>query len=81
MERVNPRALRDAGLGGTVHVLFSLDENGVVQDFEIDRSSGHQALDDAALSVAEVYRFSPALTRDQRVPVWVSFPITFRVRR
>lgn len=81
MARVYPRALRDAGIGGTVHVLFAIDEDGVVRDFEIDRSSGHQALDDAALSVAEVYRFSPALNRDQRVPVWVSFPITFRVRR
>lgn len=81
MERAYPRALRDAGLGGTVHVLFSIDESGVVQAFEIDGSSGYPALDEAALSVAEVYRFSPALNRDQRVPVWVSFPIIFRVRR
>jgi protein TonB len=81
MERAYPRTLRDAGLGGTVHVLFSIDEDGAVRAFEIDRSSGYPALDDAALSVAEVYRFSPALNGDQRVPVWVSFPITFQVRR
>ena len=48
-----------------------------MQDFRIDRSSRHEALDDAALKVAEVYRFSPALNRDQPVAVWVAFPITF----
>ena len=34
-------------------------------------------MDDAALRVARVYRFSPALNRDERVAVWVTFPITF----
>jgi len=32
------------------------------------------------LAVAGLYRFSPALNRDTRVPVWVSFPIRFEVR-
>lgn len=81
MERAYPFALRDAGIGGTVHVLFHIDEEGTVQDFRIDRGSGHDALDDAALSVAEVYRFSPALNRDKRVAVWVAFPVVFEVRR
>ena len=81
MEGSYPPLLRDAGIGGTVHVLFSIDEDGIVQSFEIDRSSGHEALDEAALSVAEIYRFSPALNQDQRVAVWVSFPITFQVRQ
>jgi len=80
MEREYPPLLRDAGIGGTVKVYFFIDENGVVQDHRIDQSSGHQALDDAALKVAGVYRFSPALNRDKKVPVWVSFPITFQVR-
>lgn len=81
MDRAYPSALRDAGIGGTVHVLFHIDEEGTVQDFRIDRTSGHDALDDAALSVAEVYRFSPALNRDKRVAVWVAFPVVFEVRR
>jgi protein TonB len=80
MEREYPPLLRDAGIGGTVRVYFFIDEGGRVQDTRIDQSSGHQALDQAALNVAEVYQFSPALNRDQRVPVWVSFPITFQVR-
>jgi protein TonB len=80
MEREYPPLLRDAGIGGTVRVYFFIDENGAVQDYRIDQSSGHQALDDAALAVADVYRFTAALNRDKKVPVWVSFPITFQVR-
>ena len=80
MEREYPPLLRDAGIGGTVRVYFFIDENGEVQDRRIDQSSGHQALDDAAMNVSAIYRFSPALNRDKKVPVWVSFPITFQVR-
>lgn len=80
MEREYPPLLRDAGIGGTVRVYFFIDEEGRVGDRRIDQSSGHQALDDAAMSVAETYQFSPALNCDKKVPVWVSFPITFQVR-
>ena len=79
MEREYPPLLRDAGIGGTVRVYLFIDEDGRVQDRRIDASSGHKALDDAAIAVSEIYRFSPALNRDKKVPVWVSFPITFQV--
>jgi protein TonB len=81
MVREYPALLRDAGIGGTVTVWFFIDEEGRVRDRRIDRTSGHQALDDVALSVAGVYRFSAAMNRDARVPVWVSLPITFQVAR
>lgn len=74
-----PKILRDAGIGGVVRVYFFINEEGIVQTMRIDRSSGHQRLDEAALSVAGMYRFSPAINRDTRVPVWVSFPIRFEV--
>jgi protein TonB len=80
MVREYPALLRDAGIGGTVRVYFFIDESGQVRDTRIDQSSGHAALDEAALAVADVYRFSAALNRDKKVPVWVSFPITFQVR-
>ena len=75
-----PAPLRDAGTGGTVVVWFFIDEEGTVRDARLNTSSGVEALDQAALSVADVYRFGPALNGDQPVPVWVSFPITFAVR-
>ena len=75
-----PPLLRSAGIGGTVRVFFFINENGTVEDYRIQESSGHQQLDDAALAVAGLYRFSPALNRDKKVPVWVLFPIEFRVQ-
>ena len=77
LEREYPPLLRDAGIGGTVRVHFFITEEGVVQDTRIDQSSGHSALDEAALRVADVFEFTPALNRDKKVPVWISLPITF----
>lgn len=77
LAREYPPLLRDAGIGGTVIVWFFIDEEGVVRNEVIQSSSGHQALDDAALRVAPVFKFTPALNRDQAVPVWVQLPITF----
>jgi protein TonB len=75
-----PPLLRSAGIGGTVRVYFFINENGTVEDYRIQESSGHAQLDEAALAVAGLYRFSPALNRDKKVPVWVLFPIEFQVR-
>ena len=73
-------ALRDAGIGGQALVWFFISEQGRVLDKRIARSSGHEQLDDAALEVADIYEFTPALNRDKLVKVWVQIPITFRVR-
>lgn len=75
-----PPLLRDAGIGGTVGVWIYIDENGEVHDTRIQEGSGHAALDQAALNVAATMDFTPALNRDQPVPVWVAFPITFQVQ-
>jgi len=79
LQQYYPPLLRDTGIGGTVYVNFFIDENGKVIRHIIDKSSGHKDLDDAALKVASIMRFSPALNRDKKVPVWVSQPITFEV--
>ncbi len=80
LEREYPPLLRDAGIGGTTIVWFFIDEQGVVQNQVVQQSSGHQALDDAALRVAPVFKFTPALNRDKAVPVWVQLPITFTTK-
>jgi len=77
MQREYPPLLRDAGIGGTVAVYFFVDEKGAVGDVRISESSGHEALDRAALAVADVFRFTPASNDDKPTAVWVSFPITF----
>ena len=80
LEQAYPPLLRDAGVGGTVDVWFFIDDQGVVRRTAVDKTSGHQALDEAALEVAGVIEFTAALNRDKRVPVWISLPITFTTR-
>ena len=80
LEREFPPILRDAGIGGTVNVHFFIDTEGVVQRVLVAQTSGHEALDEAALRVARVFRFTPALNEDEVVPVWIAIPITFQIR-
>lgn len=72
-----PADLREAGIGGTVMVHIRLDVDGVVQEGSLAESSGHEALDAAALSVVEEFEFSPARNRGEAVPVWIQVPVTF----
>ena len=78
--REYPPLLRNAGIGGQVVVWFFISEEGQVLDRRVARSSGHIQLDEAALQVADVFRFSPALNRAKVVQVWIQLPITFRVQ-
>ncbi|GMV04041.1 MAG: hypothetical protein AMXMBFR53_03220 [Gemmatimonadota bacterium] len=79
MEEAYTPEMREARLVGTVRVYFFIDAEGRVARTLIDDSSGVPELDEAALRIAQVYEFSPALNKDTKVPVWVSFPISFRV--
>jgi TonB family protein len=78
--REYPPLLRDAGIGGTAHVWFFIDETGTVARVLVNETSGHPELDEAALRVARVIQFTPALNRDRPVAVWISLPITFQTR-
>lgn len=80
LQREYPSTLRDAGIGGTVVMHFFINEQGDVENTLVAESSGHTALDQAAERVAMAFEFSPALNRDQRVPVWIQIPITFQTR-
>ncbi len=77
LQRNYPPLLRDAGIGGKATVWFFIDENGKVVKTQLNESSGYTALDEAALSVANLMQFTPALNRDKKVQVWVSIPIAF----
>lgn len=80
LERQYPPLLRDAGIGGSVLVWIFIDEQGDVLRTQVKESSGYEALDEAATRVAQIMEFSPALNRDQHVPVWVALPIQFQSR-
>jgi protein TonB len=75
-----PVLLRDAGIGGEVLVWLLIDTSGNVMRADVKQSSGHTALDDAALKVALTMKFTPARNRDQAVQVWVAVPVSFTAR-
>jgi TonB family protein len=72
-----PTGLRDAGIGGTVAIHFLVTESGEVERIRLGQISAYAAINEAALAVAEVYRFSPARVDQEPVPVWVSHAISF----
>jgi len=80
LERAYPVFLKEAGIGGRAHLWLFIDENGRVVRAELKQSSGQRALDDVALSVAPMMRFSPAMNRDQRVKVMVHVPLDFKAQ-
>jgi protein TonB len=75
-----PAMLRDAGIGGKTVVWFFIDENGRAVKMQVNTSSGYDALDRAALTVAKVLRFTPAEYKGRAIPVWVQIPIVFSVK-
>lgn len=80
LTREYPPTLRDAGIGGTVQLLVHVGAGGEVLEVRTDGTSGKSTLDAAAVRVADVFRFRPAMNRDQAVAVWIRLPVTFRVR-
>lgn len=77
LESEYPRELRDAGIGGAVNLWFFIGTDGIVQNVQIQESSGNPELDQAALNVARVIRFTPAKNMERTVAVWIALPITF----
>ena len=80
MQRFYPPLLRDAGIGGKTLIWFLIDDQGEVIKTQVKKGSGHAALDEAAMQVAQMVKFTPALNRDQRVKVWIELPIEFRTQ-
>ncbi|HEX6307696.1 MAG TPA: energy transducer TonB [Longimicrobiales bacterium] len=72
-----PQDLRSAGVGGTASVHLRVNEEGRVTFRLIHTGSGQCGLDRAALEVAQVMRFEPALSRGRKVAAWVEIPIVF----
>ena len=85
LEREYPPLLKESGIGGEVIVWLYISEDGEVMDRQVrvdpPGTSGYDALDAAALEVADVMEFVPAQNRDKTTAVWVQIPITFTVGR
>jgi protein TonB len=54
--------------------------NGRVGQIEIKRSSGHEVLDQSALSTVRQWKFTPAKKGEDAIPLWVNIPIKFQLQ-
>ena len=69
--------LMDAGVGDTATVHLFVETTGEVANALVKESSRHIALDEVALRVGRVARFSPAMNNDEVVAVWIPLHITY----
>ncbi len=81
LKRYYPPMLRDAGIGGTVTLWLFVNDQGQVEKIQLQKSSGYEAFDQAAVKVANNMEFKPAINRDKPIGVWVSRNITFNVQQ
>ncbi len=80
LERHYPPILKAAGVSGEVVIRAYVDTTGRVLDVEIVRSSGVEALDQAARHAVASFEFTPALNMDRRVAVWIQQLIAFEIK-
>ena len=75
---VYPEDARKARLEGQVIVKTVIDEQGQVNDPVLEKSSGHEALDQAALDAVSVWTFKPATLHGKPVAVFYWLTVNFK---
>ena len=74
-----PRAV-ELSQQGEALVRVRLDTAGTAVEIILHRSSGHHALDSAALAAVRSWHFLPAMRDGRSVPSWVEIPVRFHLR-
>jgi protein TonB len=74
-----PEQARQQGVEGTAILHLTVGADGRPQNLRISRSSGHSALDEAAVAHVKQARFSPALKDGEPVAMAISFRVKFRL--
>ncbi len=75
-----PVELWDQGLEGTTVLRIRVTDTGEVDSVEVAESSGHEGLDEAAVTGAKDLRFQPGRRNGKRVRMWASLPVEFSTR-
>jgi periplasmic protein TonB len=74
-----PDRARIEGWEGIVLLRVLVDEDGKPKSVGLNRSSGFESLDHAAVETVRRWRFSPARYRERRIESWVKIPVVFRL--
>jgi len=75
-----PQAFR-ARAEGTVILRAEVLPSGQGSQIQVQTSSGHKLLDEAALATVKQWRFKPAMQNGKPVSQWVTIPIQFRLNK
>ncbi|MDX1946534.1 MAG: TonB family protein [Pirellulaceae bacterium] len=78
-EPVYPPALLAAKIEGVVVVRLAVGSDGSVTSAAVHRTSGHAAMDDAALAAVRQWKFQPARRFGSPIAVEVLKPLRFRI--
>jgi protein TonB len=74
-----PRAAMEAGVEGTAIVRVTLSPSGSITAISLHRSTGHAALDAAAVKAVRGWSFMPAVRNGQAIASIVQVPVNFRL--
>lgn len=78
---VYPRLSKRLGEVGNVSLMVFVDPTGAPGTINIQTSSGHDRLDQAAAEAVRRWRFVPAKNGDRTVAAWVLVPIYFSLKQ
>ena len=76
-----PGLARKRGQEGTVILQVLVNREGRVDDLKIDTSSNSTLLDRAAVTAVRKWTFEPGRRGEERVPMWVRVPVTFKLKK
>lgn len=74
-----PRKARTEGWEGTTVLKVRVDRGGRPGLIAVDRTSGFEVLDRAAMRAVRRWEFHPARNGDRTVASWVEVPVSFRL--
>lgn len=72
-----PAEAWEEGVGGETRLRIHITAEGTVDSAYVVSSSGHAALDSAALAGARALRYRPARQGDEPVDVWAVLPVKY----
>ena len=82
MQRLYPRMLQDAGIGGRVVLEFVIEADGTVDKNSVKVvESSHEQFGDVSTQVVERFRFRPGIYQNREVRVLVRMPVTWQPPR
>ena len=76
-----PGLARKRGQEGKVVLQVLVNKEGRVDDLKIDVSSGFRLLDRAAEKAVRKWHFEPARKGEEKMPMWVRVPVSFKLKK